>query len=430
VKKLMYILILMQAAAFVYPDFIVLKNGTQLNGEIVKRENGVAVIETIERILSIREDQIEKVVEGVSLVELYHQKKKKAVTAHDHLELAAWCFKNRFDRAGRAESALAKKLAPEFIIPEAPEKQEKKAGKTEEEKELTRKTIAVKRTVSSLRRSWYSESAEKYKKKLEAYPLSVKSPVFIRQLDYTETKYWKFRDYIIDELLEDPDVEDSVYIEHILKEPVKRVRKKAVKHFLADPQKKKVLEDAMLNAFVSKKHDFDMHMNAADTLGMIRSWRSVPVLLKSFRIIWGGGARSHYFIGTVHPYVRDVTPVVATGATSFDPEIDTYTTGCVLDVKVKSIERIIISRTLQDITGYYLSNPNDWVQWWAGKGHREYAQHLGLTPGSEVRGQKTEDSRRRAAGRYGAPKAGSQKEVAPIKGDGAGGEKKRVTSNQ
>jgi len=43
--------------------------------------------------------------------------------------------------------------------------------------------------------------------------------------------------------------------------------------------------------------------------------------------------RAHILMVTQHAYVRDVTPVVAAGATSFDPELDTYTTGVVLDVR-------------------------------------------------------------------------------------------------
>jgi len=43
--------------------------------------------------------------------------------------------------------------------------------------------------------------------------------------------------------------------------------------------------------------------------------------------------RAHILMVTQHAYVRDVTPVTAQGATSFDPELDTYTTGVVLDVR-------------------------------------------------------------------------------------------------
>ncbi|MFH1708976.1 MAG: hypothetical protein ABIF71_13810 [Planctomycetota bacterium] len=43
--------------------------------------------------------------------------------------------------------------------------------------------------------------------------------------------------------------------------------------------------------------------------------------------------RAHIMVVTQHAYVRDVTPVVAEASTSFDPEIDTYTTGTVLDIR-------------------------------------------------------------------------------------------------
>ena len=43
--------------------------------------------------------------------------------------------------------------------------------------------------------------------------------------------------------------------------------------------------------------------------------------------------RAHVLMVTQHAYVRDVVPVVAGGATSFDPEMDTYVTGVVLDVR-------------------------------------------------------------------------------------------------
>ncbi len=362
-------------------DFIVMKNGTCYDGEITSRKEGVAVIETVERIITVKETEIERVSEGVSLVELYHQKSEKAETAIDHLRLSDWCFKNNFRRAGYLERAIAKKMAPEFEIPGTEVKKEAPTDEeAEKQKETVRKTVAIKRNINKLRRHWFSDDAETYRKNLSEFTPEEKAPVLIDQLDHTEYEYWRFRSYIFSELKEVEGIDRQIFIDHILEEPSETVKQEMVSFLISDDESKKQLEDSMLKTLVSRDRDFDSHANAIAALGMMRSWRSVPHLLRRFTIIWGGGARSHFFIGNMNSYVKDVTPVVANGATSFDPEIDTYTTGVVLDVKIKSIERRIVSRTLQNITGYCLQSPEDWFSWWMDSGHKEYAQHMGVTP--------------------------------------------------
>ncbi len=70
--------------------------------------------------------------------------------------------------------------------------------------------------------------------------------------------------------------------------------------------------------------DFRLHAVEAQMKGKV---------LAAPRLTVFNNQRAHILTVTQNSYIRDVTPVVATSATSFDPEIDTYTTGTVLDVR-------------------------------------------------------------------------------------------------
>lgn len=70
--------------------------------------------------------------------------------------------------------------------------------------------------------------------------------------------------------------------------------------------------------------DFILHAMEASRKGR---------LLSAPRLTVFNNQRAHIMVVIQHAYIRDVTPVVAERSSSFDPEIDTFTTGTVLDVR-------------------------------------------------------------------------------------------------
>ena len=367
--------VLVCVAVCAFGDYVTLKSGEKYIGDIVKNDPQVVVIETVDGLVTVHHDLVARVTKAVSVVGLYKQKRAAAHTAAAHYELAQWCYASGYTVAGDRELGEALRIDPQIACEDrrqtAPQAgpEDKAAVHTQAER-----AIALRRTLSSVRNLYGTERAAKHISKLEQYSAEEKAPVLVRQLNYTSKRYAGYRRFLIDQLAAMDCIVPEQYLAHMLKEPSGRVREHLYSVLARNPNTLIATEDRMLAALSNTCSSLRSRVNAAETLGRMRSARGVSVLVQRLKMIWGQSARAHFFAATRHAYIRDVTPVVAEGATSFDPEVDYYTTGVVLDAKIMTVERDVIIRALQTTTNLYIERTEDWLQWWQDKGKREYAE--------------------------------------------------------
>jgi hypothetical protein len=110
-------------------------------------------------------------------------------------------------------------------------------------------------------------------------------------------------------------------------------------------------------------------IRAAQAVEVFPTRRAVPVLIEGIRRVWDDFGRGFIFQGTQRSFIKDYNLV--SGGTGFslievaDPEIDTISTGTVLDVKVRRVEIISYVRALRKITGQeFGADPREWRAWW------------------------------------------------------------------
>lgn len=375
------VIILLLCVFPVFCDYVTLNTGEQYIGEIICEDENILVIETIDEQVTISKELIGKVVEAPSIVGIYKKEMENARTAEDHFNLSKWCYENEHIIAGDTELAKALKIDPNiekkvlkkvFKI-EKQKKKEQEETQEETEKMKIKRRLSMRRYLSRLRGALGTERVEECKEKLRSFPDDDKAFLFVPQLRYSGLKYTEYRNFIIDELKNIPSVDHKVYIRHILKEPDRALREKTFNIIAGmGPEKTRILEDVMIKAVGSESTRFASRLIAEEMLGTMRSSRGVGVLVRRIRMTWGGGPRAHMMVVVQHAYIRDVTPVVAERSSSFDPEIDTYTTGVILDVKIRRVEREAIVKSLQTITNTYLPSLRDWVSWYNTKGKDIY----------------------------------------------------------
>ncbi|MFC1479171.1 hypothetical protein ACFL6F_01105 [Planctomycetota bacterium] len=367
-KKLVLFVIL---ASPLFSDYIILENGESHIGDIETINDEIVVIETINGKVTVPRKQVTTLVKSVSVVSLYKEKKDKAKTAQDHYDLSQWCFKNGYPAAGDLEYAEAIKIDPSL----AEKKTSIKPAKTEDkekEREKIMRRIRLRKTLNTFRYTSSSKRKEECIENLKQYTDKEKQPLFIDQLGLTSKKFKDYRSFLLDELSASEDVRLGVFIGHLLKEPDSQLRDKTISIIKKKPNGMPSMESVLITTLLSDSNNMMANLISEQTLGKIRSKGGVAVLVKRLVMIWGPSTRAHFARFTQHAYVRDVTPVVAAGATSFDPELDTYKTGIVLEAKILSVEREIIIYSLQQITGQVLPGPKDWITWWKDKGRDKY----------------------------------------------------------
>jgi hypothetical protein len=362
--KKMILLVLAAAACPLWADYVVLVDGETYIGVVTTNTDESVAIETMDGPVTVQKDLVGSVTEAVSLVGQYREKAALAVTAADHLALSAWCFENGYGLAGDRELARATAMDPEIVVrTENPPDAQAQAARI----------FSLRRAVANVRNGMAGNSTklETYIANLAGFRPEEKTPVLVQQLHYTAPKYDNYRAFLLDELAAMAIVDPAVYSGHILREPVADLRLKTFELMARTPATRLQLENTMIDT-IKGGAPMMARINAAETLGRLHSSRGVSVLIQRVTQIWGPSARAHLMTATTHAYVRDVTPVVAEQSTSFDPEVDTYTTGTVLDVRVQSVEITTLLRTLRSITNNYIETPGDWVKWWEDTGKSQY----------------------------------------------------------
>jgi len=351
-------------------DVVILKKGGGFIGEILSRDDDTVVIETVQGKVAVPLSDVASVASSPSVVQKYKEKSRNAVSARDHYNLAVWCIRNGYEAAARKEYAAAVRLDPAmrkknpFPVPSKEE---------QARKEAIRRKIEIGRILAALRYTRDPERQAEYKKQLDRFSPGEKRPLLEEQLRLTAPKFSAYRNFLLDELAALPDIDAKVFIEHLLREPDKSLRMKTIRILKSIPEGPLMLERAMIQTVAAAdNYSLRSRVNAEETLGAIRSEAGTAVLIKRLKMHWGPSSRCGYVRFTRRAYVRDVTPVVANGATSFDPEIDTYTTGMVLDVKIRSVEREVIIRALREITGLVLPDAEAWIKWWEKKERERY----------------------------------------------------------
>jgi hypothetical protein len=358
-------LILVAAAWPLWADYVVLTSGETYIGEVITDAEDVVLIETMEGPVTVQKEFVESVTEAASVVGLYRDKAALAVTAADHFKLSTWCFDNGYPLAGDRELAQATAMDPEIVAATAA---------AADPKDKAVRTVQLRRAVAAVRSAMVTGSGklEQSVARLADFKPEEKAPVLADQLHYTALKYNGYRAFLLDELAAMDLIDPAVFTRHVLREPEADLRAKTAAIMGRTPETRLLLENAMIDTLKGGA-PMIARLNAAETLGSLHSSRGVSMLIQRVQQIWGPSARAHIFTSTTHAYVRDVTPVVAENSTSFDPEIDTYTTGTVLDVKIHSVEINTVIRALQTITNNYIENPGDWVKWWEDNGKATYS---------------------------------------------------------
>jgi len=367
-KKLILFII---AAYPLYSDYIILENGESHVGDIITDNDDIVVIETIHGKVTVPKEQITALVESPSVVSLYKEKKQNAKTAQDHYELSQWCYINGYLTAGDLEYAESIKLDPSLADKKGTLKPAKNEDREKERKKIMR-IVRLRKTLNTLRYSGNPEQKKECIEELEQYTDEEKLPLFKDQLELTSKKFRDYRAFLLDELDSAENIHLSVFIRHLIREPDNGLRDKTISIIKKEPEGIRNMESVLISTLLSDSNNMMANLIAEQTLGKIKSEAGVAVLVKRLVMIWGPSARAHFARFTQHAYVRDVTPVVAAGATSFDPELDTYTTGTVLEAKIHSVEREIIIYSLRQITGTILPNPKEWIEWWNEKGRDKY----------------------------------------------------------
>lgn len=113
-----------------------------------------------------------------------------------------------------------------------------------------------------------------------------------------------------------------------------------------------------------------VRIRAAEALAEFPTRRAVPSLIARLERTWTEFGRSSFFQGTVRSYIKDYNLV--SGGTGFsvievaDPEIETVSTGVVLDAKVTKVEIVRYVAALKKATGQdFGADPKKWQEWWA-----------------------------------------------------------------
>jgi hypothetical protein len=108
---------------------------------------------------------------------------------------------------------------------------------------------------------------------------------------------------------------------------------------------------------------------AARNLERFPNRKAVPSLIVNLHAIWADFGRGFMFQGTQRSYIHDYNLV--SGGTGFsivevaDPEIQTLSTGVVLDVKVRKVEAYLYARALTAITDQdFGTDAKKWQKWW------------------------------------------------------------------
>ena len=366
-KQLALLIIL---AAPCFSDYIILENGESYVGDIITINDTIVVIETVRGTVTVPRKKISGLAKSESVVRLYKKKRKKAKTAQEHYALAQWCMKNGYPSAGDIEFAEALKMDPSL-------EQEKKSLKpADKEREKKRKQILrkirLRRILNSLRYTASDERKKECIEELEQFDEEEKIELFIDQLELTSPKFRDYRSFLLDELNSAEHVSPGLFTRHLLREPDRSLRDKTIDIIQKKPRGTDVMKNVLISHLLSDSNNVMANLIAEQTLGKIRAREGVAVLVKRLVMTWGPSSRAHFATFTRHAYVKHVTPVVSEGATSFDPEIGTYTTGTVLEAKIYSVEREIIICSLRQITGQILPKPEAWITWWKDKGRDQY----------------------------------------------------------
>ena len=98
-RKVSIVLLALAFASTLLADVLHLKNGSKVEGRIVKETPEGVTVETQTAVLTYPRGVIERVERGLSPLDIYREKLAAAKTVEDYQGLLSWCEANRFDAA-------------------------------------------------------------------------------------------------------------------------------------------------------------------------------------------------------------------------------------------------------------------------------------------------------------------------------------------
>lgn len=134
----------------------------------------------------------------------------------------------------------------------------------------------------------------------------------------------------------------------------------------------------------------EVRMRAARAIEMYPTRQAVPGLLWALRRVYDDFGRASFFVGTQRAYISDYDLV--SGGTGFSivevatPQVETVSTGVVLDAKVERVEITTYVAALKRATGQdFGADVARWHRWWLA--HKDDKPETGASTGEPPAGE-------------------------------------------